>query len=117
MTQEQDDKKALLMMLRKPAANQAFYQRVFRERIPAAPPAQIVEPDLVMRDRPKPGLMIGFRNKLVRKVFKLITSPQNNNSEIDQFLAILERRGKLSVLAGGRNQQTADNEQKSGDKT
>ena len=117
MTQEQDDKKALLMMLRKPAANQAFYQRVFRERIPAAPPARIVEPDLVMRDFPKFGMMVGFRNKLVRKIFKLITSPKNNNSQIDQLLAILERRGKLSVLAGGRNLQAADTSQNSGDKT
>jgi len=105
------------MLLRKPAANQAFYQRVFRERIPAAPPARIVGPDLVMRDRPKLGLMIGFKNKLVRKIFKLITAPKNNNSEIDQLLAILERRGKLSVLSGGRNPQPADNKQKSGDKT
>lgn len=117
MTDEQDDKDRLLMMLRKPAANQAFYQLVYRERFSAAPPARIVGQYLVMRDRPKFGMMVGFRNKLVRKIFKLITSPKDNNSQIDQLLAILERRGKLSALAGGRNPLPADNNQKSGDKT
>ena len=71
-----------------------------------------------MTDKPRLQVADGGHAKFERRIFNLIISPDraNNDAEFDRLLAILKRRGDLSLVLDGQDGAPDHDKTEQGDK-